>query len=73
MGETGRAAKERLYEHRVITHKDAKRSHSLGDEDANPLSEPQGERRSQRGVQRKDYKVMHSGKGQLLTARDTII
>ena len=73
VGETGRAAKERLYEHRVITHKDAKRSHSLGDEDANPLSEPQGERRSQRGVQRKDYKAMNSGKGQLLTVGDTIV
>ena len=73
MGETGRAAKERLYEHRVISHKDAKRSHSLGDVDANPLSEPQGERKSQRGAQRKDYNAMHSGKGQLFSVGDTIV
>ena len=37
VGETGRAAKERLYEHRVISHKDAKRSHSLGDDHVTPF------------------------------------
>ena len=33
----GRAVKKRLYEHRVIPHKDAKRSHSLGDDDVTPF------------------------------------
>ena len=30
VGMTGRAARERFYEHRVVSHEDAKRSHSLG-------------------------------------------
>ena len=29
IGETGRAAKVRMYDHRVITHDNARRSHSL--------------------------------------------
>ena len=55
---------------RVISHKDAKRSYSLGDVDANPLSELQGERRisfrGDRGAKRElsiqelDYGLQHA-------------
>ena len=74
VGETGRAAKERMYEHRVVSHKDSKRAHSLqerGQEETTPV--PENVRRSKRGITRKDYKAMNSGSDQLLTVGDTIV
>ena len=63
IGETGRAAKVRMYDHRVITHDDSRRSHSLRQEKAEEIDEIIGERRSTRNVKRVDYKAMDSGNG----------
>ena len=72
VGETGKQAKERMYQHRVISHKDAKRSHSLG-VDKEEIVEEQNVRRSSRNNKRVDYKALHSGSNQLLTVGDTIV
>ena len=73
IGETGRAAKVRMYDHRVITHDDSRRSHSLRQEKAEEIDEIIGERRSTRNVKRVDYKAMDSGKGQMLSIGNTLI
>ena len=38
VGQTGRAVKERLYEHRVISHDNAKRTHTLGEKSGRVLT-----------------------------------
>ena len=72
IGETGRQTKTRMYEHRVITHKDSKRSHSLLEEKVEE-EVILGSRRSQRNVQRVDYKALNNGNNQLLTVGDTVV
>ena len=57
----------------MISHKDAKRTHSLGDLEVEEKSEPLGERRSARNVKRVDYKAMNDGRGQLLSVGDTVV
>ena len=64
VGETGRAAKERFYEHKIISHKDAARSHSLVQnapvEEVATRIEPT--RRSQRTAGRRiDYRALDRG------------
>ena len=61
-----------MYDHRVITHDDARRSHSLVQEIVEE-KEIIGERRSTRNVKRVDYKALDSGKGQLLTTGNTLV
>ena len=56
-----------------VTHKYAKKSHSLQKEQELALPEPIGERKSKRGVKRVDYKEMHTGRGQLLSVGDTVV
>ena len=75
VGMTGRAARERFYEHRVVSHEDAKRSHSLGNRIDKDQVEQEivGVRRSCRNTERKDYKSMHTGSNQLLTIGDTVV
>ena len=75
VGMTGRAARERFYEHRVVSHEDAKRSHSLGNRIEKDQVEQEivGVRRSCRNTERKDYKSMHTGSNQLLTIGDTVV
>ena len=73
IGETGRAARERFYEHRVISHKDSKRSHSLPTEIVDIPQESENIRRSKRDVKRVDYKALNSGSNQLLTVGDTVV
>ena len=75
VGETGRAGKERLYEHRVISHLDSKRSHSLEKVEVANL-EQEGDpqvRRSKRNLKRVDYKTLHNGSDQLLTTGSTVV
>ena len=64
VGETGRAPKERFYEHKIISHKDATRSHSLMQnapvEEETKRSEPT--RRSQRTAERRiNYRALDRG------------
>ena len=73
VGETGRAARVRFYEHRVMDHDDARRSHSLGERKALERAEPTGERRSNRNVKKVDYKAMHNGSKQHLTLGKTAV
>lgn len=73
VGETGRAVKERMYEHRVISHKDAKRSHSLIEKEEEIEEQHLGARRSSRNTKRIDYKAMDSGSNQLLTTGSTVV
>ena len=72
VGETSRAAKERLYEHYVMSHEDSKKSHSLQQQEVEEVI-MENIRRSQRGVTRKDYKAMNSGSHQRLTVGDTAV
>ena len=73
VGETGRAVKERMYEHRVMSHKDSNRSHSLTMPEEKEREQPQGVRRSARSTKRIDYKVLNSGSNQLLSTGDTVV
>ena len=66
VGETDRVLRERLYEHRVIPHKEAKRSASISHPDEEKEQEEQNTnqrqtRRSSRNVKKKDYKKMNEG------------
>ena len=74
-GETERVTRERMYEHRVIDHKTAKRAASIDHEDEvrETSRERIGLRRSERQKQKKkkDYKVMNEDSEQLLTAGNT--
>ena len=73
VGQTGRAAKDRFYEHRVINCHDAKRSHSLGEKQM-PAVEPTGERRSTRNAKKVDYKALHNhGNTPFLTMGKTAV
>ena len=73
VGQTGRAAKDRLYEHGVINHHDAKRSHSLGENDT-PTVEPLRERRSCPNVKKIDYKALYNnGNTPFLTMGKTAV
>ena len=76
VGQTGRAAKERFYEHRVMTHEESKMCHSLSDSKKKEIAEEEvstGLRRSSRATERKDYKAMNSGSNQLLSVGDTVV
>ena len=67
IGETGGPKKVRGYQHRVVTHKDMKRSHSIKKE-----NEVEGAtRRSSRTKSKKDYKKMNSGSEQHITVGNT--
>ena len=74
-GETERVTRERMYEHRVIDHKTAKRAASIDhqDEEKDISRERIGPRRSERQKQKKnkDYKVMNEGSDQLLPEGST--
>ena len=73
VGETDRVLRERLYEHRVITHKKAKRSASLNqEEDKEDQRRTTRDRsRSMRERKKVDYKASHEGTNQQLTAGST--
>ena len=60
-----------MYNHLVILHKDSMRSHSLKQEVEEDEVEL-GTRRSNRNLQKVDYKAMHSGSNQMITG-DTIM
>ena len=62
VGETDRVLRERLYEHRIITHKEAKRSASISHpEETEENTSQKPTRKSSRNVKRKDYKKMNEG------------
>ena len=72
VGETRTQTTEQMYNHRVISHKDRMRSHSLKQEVEKEEVEL-GTRRSNRNLQKVDYKAMHSGSNQMITTGDTIM
>lgn len=65
--------KERGYEHRAITHKDSKRSHSIitNEQEETQVMNTQQTRRSNRNKNRIDYKTMHTGQDIILTEGQT--
>ena len=71
VGETGRVLRERLYEHRILDHKTAKRSASLNHEDEVKDKGQAGTRRSSRTKKTKDYKRIHEGADQVLSEGNT--
>lgn len=74
VGETDRVLRERLYEHRVIDHKTAKRSASLSsipEEQPGTSTALQPTRRSTRKKKVIDYKAMDRGTNQQLTEGNT--
>ena len=72
VGETDRVLRERLYEHRIIDHKTAKRSASLHLDEEEQQEIPSGTRRSTRNrTQKIDYKAMQEGSNQILTEGNT--
>ena len=71
VGETGRVLRERLYEHRILDHKTAKRSASLNHEDEIKDKGQTGTRRSSRTKKSKDYKRIHEGADQVLSEGNT--
>ena len=73
VGETERVLRERLYEHRIIDHKTAKRSASLNQEIQEEPEENQNRRITRRSTRSKkvDYKAMNEGSNQLLTEGNT--
>ena len=74
IGETDRALKERGYEHRLVTRKDMKRSHSIEETKENEEQEDTSSlRRSRRGKGRVNYKDLNSGKGQYITEGSTAV
>ena len=73
VGETGKQTKQRMYQHRVIPHKDFKRSHSLIEPPKENQNDIVGTRKSSRNVQRKDYKAMNSGSDIMITVGDTVV
>ena len=74
-GETDRVTRERMYEHRVIDHKTAKRAASIDheEEEKGTSREITGTRRSQRQLdkKKKDYKAINEGADQVLTPGNT--
>ena len=73
VGETGRAVKERMYEHRVVSHDDMRRSHSLIVEKEKPEERQIGERKSARQTKKIDYKAMHTGSNIAITTGSTVV
>ena len=73
VGETGKQTKQRMYQHRVIPHKDFKKSHSLIEPPKENQNDIQGTRKSSRNTQRKDYKAMHSGSDIMITVGSTVV
>ena len=71
VGETGKQTKQRMYQHRVITHKDFKKSHSLIEPPKENRKNIQGTRKSSRNVQRRDYKAMYNGSDIMITVGST--
>ena len=74
MLETERVLRERMYEHRIVSHQVSQRSASINhpkDEEERPTNSQQGSRRSSRSKKRVDYKTMNSGENQLLTEGST--
>ena len=71
VGETDRVLRERLYEHRIIDHKTAKRSASLHLDEEEQEEIPSGTRRSTRNRTQIDYKAMQEGSNQILTEGNT--
>ena len=73
-GETDRVTRERMYEHRVIDHKTAKRAASIDhEEEEKGRTEKVGTRRSERqkDKKKKDYKVINEGSDQILSEGNT--
>ena len=74
-GETDRVTRERLYEHRVIDHKTAKRAASIDHEEEKKgrTAGRVGTRRSERqkDKKKKDYKVINDGSDQILSEGST--
>ena len=74
VGETERVLRERLYEHRVIDHKTAKRYASISnqEEDEEEKNKEQRKtRKSSRNIKKVDYKAIQSGSNQPLTLGST--
>ena len=75
VGETERVLRERMYEHRMIDHKTARRYASLSynneENKAEEENEGQQTRRSARIKKKVDYKAIHSGSNQQLTIGNT--
>ena len=71
VGETERALKARAYDHRVVSHKDARISHSLKKEGEDTRVVQAASTRPRRNVERIDYKKLNSGEDQPLTPGST--
>ena len=72
VGETERVLRERMYEHRIIDHKTAKRYASLSyNEEEEEEKEEQQTKRSTRLKKKVDYKAIQSGTDQQLTLGNT--
>ena len=71
VGETGRVFRERLYEHRIVDHKTAKRSASLDYKEEKEPLRPTGQRKSSRTTKRKDYIRLNDGANQLTSEGNT--
>ena len=75
VGETERVLRDRMYEHRVIDHKTARRAASINHQDEERKeSQRTGReptRKSSRTMKKKDYKTMHEGGQQQLTEGST--
>ena len=72
-GETDRALKYRGYEHKVITHKESERCHTIKGKEKNNI-EGQGNqetRKSARNTKKKDYKKMDSGSDIIMNEGNT--
>ena len=78
VGETGRAMKVRGYEHKIVNHHDATRSHSVKPKVNETPTAPPPElptRKSNRlaAKPKNDYKAMHSGSNIILTEGNTAV
>ena len=72
VGETERVVRERMYEHRIVDHKTAKRYASLSQKEEEEKEEEGKEtRKSSRTKKKVDYKAMQSGSNQQLTLGNT--
>ena len=72
VGETERVWRSRLYEHRVINHKEANRSHSINKDEKQISNEEKiGTRKSSRQKEIVNYKKMNSGSEIMLTEGNT--
>jgi len=75
VGETGRAMKVRGYEHKIVSHQDASRSHSIENPTTTTQPEPEPTRRSNRiaAKEKIDYKTLNSGNNIILTEGNTAV